>query len=104
MRVLVVLMVTIAVTCAGVPALAERSERARPAYVRSVLTDDGPRFSYRARTGGRLAIVGIRNPGHRDRNFREVFRRPGAPVTNRQTTCATWLRQSRPSVQQGLAV
>jgi hypothetical protein len=103
-----VVLLAIAITCAGAPAVAERvtpPEGPAPAYVRSVLTDDGPRLQLRHGPRGRVVFVGERSKeAHRDRNFREVFRRSDARVSGRQTTCATWVRQSGPSVQQGLAV
>jgi hypothetical protein len=102
----VAVLLAIAAICVGPPATAGRAEApGAPAYVRSVLTDDGPRLQLRHGPHGRLVFVGARSEvGHRDRNFREVFRRPGARLTDRQTSCATWLRQSGASVQQGLAV
>ena len=105
-RVAVLLLVVFVADCVCVPALAGRAETpVGPAYVRSVLTDDGPRLHLRHGTSGRVVLVGARSgEAHRDRNFREVFRRSGARVVGPQTTCATWLRQSGPSVQQGLAV
>ena len=52
-----------------------------------------------------MVLVGDRaDAGRRDQNVRQVFRPTNARVADRQTTCATWLRQSDPSVQQGLAV
>jgi hypothetical protein len=104
-RVLAVLL-AIAAIWGAAPAVADRSDvPGGPTYVRSVLTNDGTRMHLRQKAGGRVVWVGDRRDvGHRDQNVREVFRRPGARVADRQTTCATWLRQSGPSVQQGLAV
>ncbi len=105
---IVAVLLAIAATCAGVPAVAELAPPPPPeraAYVRSVLTDDGPRLRVRTVSGGRVVVRGERTDvDHRDRNSREVFRRPGARMARAQTTCATWVRQSEPSVQQGLAV
>lgn len=105
---MVAVLLTVAATCAGAPAVAQLAPpppSERPAYVRSVLTDDGPRLHVSATSGGRVVVRGERSDvDHRDLNSREVFRRPGAPMARSQTTCATWVRQSAPSVQQGLAV
>ncbi len=105
-RIAVSLLLAVAVTCAAAPALAHRPEAAAsPSYVRSVLTEDGPRLHYRSGAHGRVTIAGnADDTGYRDLNRREVFRRPAAPWTGPQTTCATWVRQSSPAVQQGLAV
>jgi hypothetical protein len=104
----VAVVLAIAAACAGAPAVAELAAPAPPersAYVRSVLTDDGPGLHVRKASGGRVVVRGERSDvRHRDRNSREVFRRPGAPMAGPQTTCATWIRQSDQSVQQGLAV
>jgi hypothetical protein len=99
-------LLAIVAGCVGAPALAGPAETpGGPAYVRSVLTDDGPRLQLRHGPRGRVVFVGDpAEVAHRDRNFREVFRRSGTRVTDRQTTCATWVQQSGPSVQQGLAV
>src|SRR4051812_34990663 len=105
---MVAVLLTVAATCAGAPAVAQLTPpppSERPAYVRSVLTDDGPRLHVSATSGGRVVVRGERSDvDHRDQNSREVFRRPGAQMARSQTTCATWVRQSAPSVQQGLAV
>lgn len=101
-------LLAIAAACAGAPAVAQLAPpppSERPAYVRSVLTDDGPRLHVRKASGGRVVVRGARTDvEHRDQNSREVFRRPGAAMARAQTACATWVRQSGPSVQQGLAV
>ncbi len=74
-------------------------------FARSVLTADGSGIRFRPLADGRLEMSGFSiNPHQRDWNDREVFRRPGTPQSGRQTTCATWVRQSRMSAQQGLAV
>jgi hypothetical protein len=101
-----VLLLAIAASCVWVPALAGPAETpGDSAYVRTVLTDDGPRLHLRRGPGGRVVFVGARSgAAHRDQNVREVFRRSGARVVGPQTTCATWVRQSGRSVQQGLAV
>ena len=106
MRISVVLLVTLAAFSATTPAVAERPDLpAGPSYARSVLTVAGPHLSYRSGVKGRVVIKGDQeDTGYRDLNRREVFARRGTPTTGRQTSCATWVRQSRPAAQQGLAV
>jgi hypothetical protein len=69
--------------------------------VRSVLTDEGAHYSY-VTDDDRLTISAPKQSP--DWNRREVFHRPGAPVTRDQTTCATWASQSGGMAQEGLAV
>jgi hypothetical protein len=96
-----------AVVAAGSPAEAILPERApaAPTFARSVLTEDGSGLRIRRTAEGRVVMTGrSRNPDQVDWNRREVFTRPSARAGGPQTSCATWLSQSRDSVQQGLAI
>lgn len=105
-RIAVALLMALAVTGSAVPAFAALLDPpGGPAFARSVLTDNGPRLRYWPGGNGRVVIGGdAGDTGYRDVNRREVFTQRSTPATGRQTTCATWLRQSDPAVQQGLAV
>lgn len=83
---------------------AVRHERTAPAplFSRSALTSDESRYRYTRRADGAVVVRAPKlNP---DSNRREVFTEPGAPVSRNQVTCATWVEQSDPLVQEGLAV
>jgi hypothetical protein len=102
-----VVLLLAAMAGAGAPAVGARPELppSHQGFVRAVLTDDGSGLRIRRTGDGRVVMRGTADrPGRLDWNRREVFRRPKAPSTGPQTSCATWVTQSRNSVQQGLAV
>ena len=75
-------------------------------FRRYVLTPGPERFLIRRRKTGNVAMRGSNPSGAkiRDWNRRELFSETGAARSRNQTTCATWRSQTKPSIQQGLAV
>ena len=73
-----------------------------PVFSRSVLTADDSRYRFSRHPDGRVVVRAPKvNP---DSNRRELFSKPGVPVSRDQTTCATWVEESDALVQEGLAV
>lgn len=85
---------------AVVVALLSPAPTAADGLARSVLTDDGPAYHYRY--DGHRLVVHARGSG--EPNRREVVVPRGARPSRDQTTCATWVEESRWKVQPGLAV
>jgi len=75
-------------------------------FQRYVLTPGPERISIRRRQSGNVVMRGSNPTGAaiRDWNRRELFSKPGSTRSQDQTTCATWRSQTKPSIQQGLAV